>query len=221
MIAYTEYTHQISKPSKMVQGKRNEGEWQESCQPLHCNLPASAPTISKLGFVDNETASNPITIECLPSKGQSFGDAFDDLFRDCPLAPPITTKNKKQLRFGTVGIREHRVIVGDNPSVKVGLPLQLDWDYCKEIKVDLEIFEATKPSRKRPQKLDAFQRFQRLREFQAPAQLVRAERKREQKIISLLPKSQSRKLSRYCGGGQTLSKILQDTPTLEPPRRYV
>mmetsp|Transcript_25285 Transcript_25285/g.35665 ORF Transcript_25285/g.35665 Transcript_25285/m.35665 type:complete len:226 (+) Transcript_25285:115-792(+) len=225
MISYPEFTREISKSSTLSACKSNKkvdntSQWQETCSPLHCSLPTPDCTTSKLGFIDNETDLNPINMECLPTKNKSLGDAIDDLFRYCPL-DPFVLPEKKQLRFGAVGIREHPVIVGDNPTVKVGLPLQLGWDHQEEYQVDIEIYEATKSRRKRPQKLDAFQRVRRLQQFQPLDQLVKAEKKREQTIISLLPKSKTSKLSRYCGGGQTLSRILQETPTFEISKQYL
>jgi hypothetical protein len=42
-------------------------------------------------------------------------------------------KEKKFVRFSTIEIREYGMCVGDNPSVKRGAPVTIEWDYSEEI----------------------------------------------------------------------------------------
>ena len=58
------------------------------------------------------------------------------------------TSNKKKstvdhriLQFTTATIHEHGVVLGDNPSVSVGAPIQIDWKCINETIYDVDIFE--------------------------------------------------------------------------------
>lgn len=50
--------------------------------------------------------------------------------------------------FGTVKIREHGIILGDNPAVSSGAPITIDWDYFDEDLFDLDEYESTRPDRR-------------------------------------------------------------------------
>lgn len=47
----------------------------------------------------------------------------------------------KKVCFDDVHIREYGFILGDNPAVSKGAPLQIDWDYHNEDVIDVDIFE--------------------------------------------------------------------------------
>lgn len=47
--------------------------------------------------------------------------------------------------FANIFIREYEVIPGDNPSVSVGCPLSLGWDYESEFSVALDDYETARP----------------------------------------------------------------------------
>ena len=53
--------------------------------------------------------------------------------------------SKKRVRFSNVRIREFDITVGDNPSVRGGPPLSLDWHVKNEVSVDIDCYEQNKP----------------------------------------------------------------------------
>lgn len=57
---------------------------------------------------------------------------------------------QRRVTFGTVEIREHPRILGDNPSVKRGPALSLGWyDNGKELSYDMDTFEAMRANERR------------------------------------------------------------------------
>ncbi|CAB9505222.1 expressed unknown protein [Seminavis robusta] len=47
----------------------------------------------------------------------------------------------KKVCFDDVHIREYAIVLGDNPAVSKGAPLQITWDYHNEDVIDVDIFE--------------------------------------------------------------------------------
>ena len=50
--------------------------------------------------------------------------------------------------FGTVEIREHGIVLGDNPAVSSGAPITIDWDHFDEDVFELDEYENTRPDRR-------------------------------------------------------------------------
>merc|ERR1712032_139887 len=51
--------------------------------------------------------------------------------------------------FKDVSVREFNRIVGDHPDCKFGPPLAIGWEYAENKKIDIDEYEATKPSLQR------------------------------------------------------------------------
>ncbi|EEC43065.1 predicted protein [Phaeodactylum tricornutum CCAP 1055/1] len=62
--------------------------------------------------------------------------------------PALEKTPIKTVQFGAIEIREYNRIVGDHPDVKVGPPVSLGWEYNVREPVDINEYEATRPSRK-------------------------------------------------------------------------
>ena len=69
-----------------------------------------------------------------------------------PLNAPNTGK-RTVVSFSTVVIREYNTILGDNPSVSIGCPLSLGWEYASEFVAALDDYEGTKPEARHPSEL--------------------------------------------------------------------
>ena len=60
-------------------------------------------------------------------------------------------KNKKKsITFQAVLIRCYDVTIGDNPAVSYGTPVQLDWHYEQLPPLDLEAYESSRVTTRRP-----------------------------------------------------------------------
>jgi hypothetical protein len=51
-------------------------------------------------------------------------------------------QERRRVTFDKIRIRSYSQTVGDNPSVSVGTPVQLDWDYDEEQVISLEDYES-------------------------------------------------------------------------------
>mmetsp|Transcript_16772 Transcript_16772/g.31781 ORF Transcript_16772/g.31781 Transcript_16772/m.31781 type:complete len:521 (+) Transcript_16772:89-1651(+) len=62
-----------------------------------------------------------------------------------------TGKMKRVTSFSTLEIREYNVTIGDNPGGKQGPPLSLDWDYCQDrtIRIDIDRYEQMRAPRRK------------------------------------------------------------------------
>ena len=55
-----------------------------------------------------------------------------------------TTTKKRSISFHSIGIREHKITMGDNPSCSYGTPVSLDWDYIDFEELTLDDYEMHK-----------------------------------------------------------------------------
>ena len=77
-----------------------------------------------------------------------------------PGASSLSSPSKSNKRtfgsvsFSTVEVREYNQTLGDNPSVRFGPPIQLDWDYtlANDVPEDLDLYEARRGPRRRKHK---------------------------------------------------------------------
>mmetsp|Transcript_27821 Transcript_27821/g.42801 ORF Transcript_27821/g.42801 Transcript_27821/m.42801 type:complete len:171 (+) Transcript_27821:68-580(+) len=60
-----------------------------------------------------------------------------------------STDGERSVRFGTIEIYEHPIILGDNPSVSAGLPITIDWDSQREFCFSIEDYEDYRLERRR------------------------------------------------------------------------
>jgi hypothetical protein len=55
---------------------------------------------------------------------------------------------KKQVSFDSIEVREHAIILGDNPSVTSGPPLTIAWESHASYCVSVEEYEKARPTRR-------------------------------------------------------------------------
>jgi hypothetical protein len=60
-------------------------------------------------------------------------------------------KMKRVTSFSTLEIREYNVTIGDNPGGRQGPPLSLDWNYCEDrtLKIDIDRYEQMRAPRRK------------------------------------------------------------------------
>lgn len=51
------------------------------------------------------------------------------------------SRDKSGVTFGTVSVRSHKNVLGDNPSCSKGLPVELEWDHCQSETFLVDVFE--------------------------------------------------------------------------------
>ena len=64
-------------------------------------------------------------------------------------APP----NTKKVTFDSLHVREHAVILGDNPSVSSGPPLTISWEAQASLHLSLDEYEASRPPRRHKEEM--------------------------------------------------------------------
>jgi hypothetical protein len=62
------------------------------------------------------------------------------------------TSEPKHVVFRTVLVREYPFILGDNPAVRSGAPLTIDWDYEAEETYDIDMYEYMRKGKRRHRK---------------------------------------------------------------------
>jgi hypothetical protein len=67
----------------------------------------------------------------------NINDTGEDDTRSCSSSDSLELE-EKCVRFGTIDIREYKVINGDHPSCKDGLALTLDWEYVVLEPMDID-----------------------------------------------------------------------------------
>jgi hypothetical protein len=67
--------------------------------------------------------------------------APDNSFNNSSRTALSSTSASSGVSFGTVRVHEHRLTLGDNPGVSIGVPLTLGWECDDSETYDLEAFE--------------------------------------------------------------------------------
>lgn len=81
---------------------------------------------------------------------QQHDDDVNPQHSSSPRAKNGNKSLKRVTSFSTLEIREYHVTIGDNPGGKQGPPISLDWDYCKDstVKIDIDSYEQMRPPRR-------------------------------------------------------------------------
>ncbi|KAL3807759.1 hypothetical protein ACHAXA_004226 [Cyclostephanos tholiformis] len=65
-----------------------------------------------------------------------------------PNADAIQDQPKRQVRFGSIVIRDYDMILGDNPSCVSGIPLAISWNYTEYQPLDVDEYELHRSPRR-------------------------------------------------------------------------
>lgn len=66
--------------------------------------------------------------------------------------------SRKRVAFGSIQVREYNRTIGDNPSVRVGVPVSLDWQFSERAEVPIDEYEENRPPRKAMLRLSSITR---------------------------------------------------------------
>jgi hypothetical protein len=113
------------------------------------------PTALEAPVVDNANTS--------PKREENYLDNDAVTARCSSSSSPIdsfpSSKKKSAISFGSVKIRTHNLILGDNPAVSQGLPLALAWDHEESMSFSFDDFEEIRETRpKRPLRISGVDR---------------------------------------------------------------
>uniref|UniRef100_A0A7S4K9D1 Uncharacterized protein n=1 Tax=Odontella aurita TaxID=265563 RepID=A0A7S4K9D1_9STRA len=53
-------------------------------------------------------------------------------------------RKRKTVRFSTVHIREHEIVIGDSPSCDTGIPISLGWGYASSLNTKVDSYERSR-----------------------------------------------------------------------------
>jgi hypothetical protein len=84
------------------------------------------------------------TISCL-------SEEEEDNESECAynLKAETSSAEMKKVHFASVKIYEHPIILGDNPGVTDGAPIQIDWKSQKETSMLVDLYESTREKERR------------------------------------------------------------------------
>jgi hypothetical protein len=80
--------------------------------------------------------------DSLPEEDEEVPAASPGLYRT--VAASGSTPPQRQVKFGSVHVRQHSVVLGDHPLAWEGYPLALGWDYTEATAVPLDAYEASR-----------------------------------------------------------------------------
>jgi hypothetical protein len=63
------------------------------------------------------------------------------------------TSRLKAVKFGSLRIREHNVVLGDHPCCSAGCPLELGWEHESETELPVDDYETSRPERRSKKEL--------------------------------------------------------------------
>jgi hypothetical protein len=73
--------------------------------------------------------------------------AGDSCFKTSP-----SGSSQKSVRFDSVSIREHSVVLGSNPAVTCGAPIELGWKHVNETILTVDVFDQIRLGQRRRRK---------------------------------------------------------------------
>lgn len=114
-------------------------------------LSPSRPSLRILSKYGNDSTipldfNNRTSVRVLPKPDlQAIGQSAIQRRASTPSFSTTSQRpSRRSVAFDKIGIREHRVTLGDNPSCSYGTPISLDWDYIDFEELSLEDYELHK-----------------------------------------------------------------------------
>lgn len=106
-----------------------------------------------------------------------------DTEKDTTSITTADSSSKKAVSFGLIQVREYNRVVGDNPTVRVGPPMSLGWEFVEKQAVPLDDYESFERSRASDFRMGSFARTRLLRhEYDVSLEDIRAAEKIVRKI---------------------------------------
>jgi hypothetical protein len=152
------------KSPTLITTKSPRRRWSRSSSELNLLSSPLSPTTSraagsgrgKLGGwasardLFSLASANDLSIGSLDSSKDGedvVGVVLVGCFKTTPSGSP-----KKSVRFDSVSIREHSVILGSNPAVTCGAPIELGWNHVNETVLPVDVFDHIRQGQRRRRK---------------------------------------------------------------------
>eukprot|EP00980_Cylindrotheca_fusiformis_P017996 scaffold5745_cov79-Cylindrotheca_fusiformis.AAC.1 len=119
----------IHKPELLQQDQEEEEEDNSTNTSLTSESEIVTPTTSPTPTSERDGTTTTTNNNKKNKKNQQKGDH-------------VATR----VRFSQITIREYPIIIGDNPSVMMGVPITIDWEVLEELIVSVDEYEASKPT---------------------------------------------------------------------------
>jgi hypothetical protein len=123
-----------------------------------CNSSSSSAICDSTSFAHaapalaGEQAVVAMYPSCSDTEKESFSNTTDD------------SSSKKAVSFGLIQIREYNRVMGDNPTVRVGPPMSIGWEFVQKKAVPVDVYEKREHPRTSDLWMDNFTRKSILRE---------------------------------------------------------
>ena len=63
---------------------------------------------------------------------------------DVPSSPSESSTKSKRVSFDQIQVREHAIILGDNPTAALGVPITIDWEAQYQVSFSVDSIERTR-----------------------------------------------------------------------------
>ena len=117
-----------------------------SCGALHRQYFASID-VSKEDFSEVDRIEQALPI--VEAECEEFWHVLDPA-EDDGIGNARTIRRRRHVAFASVHIREYSTVLGDHPCCPYGMPLSLGWTVVREVRVELEAYEAERGPRRAP-----------------------------------------------------------------------
>jgi hypothetical protein len=122
---------------------------QEEVSSLH--IPPHREEGGVAGSFTTSSSSTVMSMSPFSSERSSYQDETRPAQRTVNHGPRTTRTRKRKVRFSTIEIRQYEICVGDNPSVRDGVPIAITWTHCNTFSFLVNEYERKRNSDRRPQ----------------------------------------------------------------------
>ena len=63
---------------------------------------------------------------------------------EAPSSPSESSTKSKRVSFHQIQVREHAIILGDNPTAALGVPITIDWKPQYQVSFSVDSIESTR-----------------------------------------------------------------------------
>ena len=142
--------------------RKSNSSFQNPSKETKISESMSSGVCFKFNFTEKKARNNKLidrcTMKCdklskIDNKNSNLMQSDDDDFYYLSTPNKLLesdAKTQKVVSFKTLSIREYDLIIGDNPSCSVGLPITLGWNHTDDKIIDIDYYETNRKPRRKP-----------------------------------------------------------------------